>query len=164
MLLRLLIALAVTGSSQPAPELTPEQVIRIQLDALKTNDARDGGIRTVFLFASPGNRASSGPIERFIAMVKNPVYRPMLNYRRDETAAMRVRGDQAQQKVTVIGAEGRATYLFLLTRQKEKPYTGCWMTDSVIRIEEGSSNKSIAKGTDARYTPVVARRFARRSS
>src|SRR6185437_12206552 len=46
----------------PKPELTPGQVVEIQLEALQFNDkpAKDAGIATTFRFASPGNRKATG--------------------------------------------------------------------------------------------------------
>ena len=57
----------VTDATEPGPDLTPEQVIAIQLNALKNNDrpATDHGIRITFNFASPGNKASTGPLATF---------------------------------------------------------------------------------------------------
>ena len=49
----------------PDPALTPEQVVRIQLEALRNNDAGDRGIAVAFRFASPGNRQNTGPLPRF---------------------------------------------------------------------------------------------------
>ena len=58
----------------PKPELTPEQVVEIQVEALRKNDVPtpDAGIATTFRFASPGNRKVTGPLERFAPIVKAP--------------------------------------------------------------------------------------------
>ena len=55
----------------PRPELSPEEVIRIQLEALRHNDEQDRGIEVAFRFASPANRASTGPLPRFIRMIEH---------------------------------------------------------------------------------------------
>lgn len=56
------------GSPDPSPDLSPDQVVRIQLDAMARNDepAPDSGIATAFKFASPENQAQTGPLDRFI--------------------------------------------------------------------------------------------------
>src|SRR5438309_2031919 len=69
-----------TTTMEPSPQLTPDQVVRVQMEAMKHNDrpAHDAGIAKTFKFASPQNREQTGPLDKFIAMVKNPVYAPML--------------------------------------------------------------------------------------
>ena len=124
---------------QPDAKLTPEQVIKIQLDALRRNDEpdADSGIRTAFRFASPANREATGPIERFIPLVKNPLYLPLLNHRRADLGTLRIEGDTAQQRVTVIAKDGRtAVYVFTLSKQAVARYEGCWMTDGVGRVPD----------------------------
>lgn len=139
----LLVVLSASCSSaqqapavEPSPELTPEEVVSAQLAALKNNDSEDNGIRITFRFASPGNKRATGPIERFIEMVKNPMYRPMLNYRSDFREPIEIADGVAKQLVTLIGADGqRAGYLFVLSKQTEGSWAGCWMTDSVVRVK-----------------------------
>jgi hypothetical protein len=65
---------------KPSPELLPEDVVKIQLNALKHNDEKNHGIAIAYRFASPENRLHTGPLERFIRMLHNPLYAPMLNY------------------------------------------------------------------------------------
>src|SRR5688572_22034437 len=64
----------------PAPGLTPDQVVRIQLSAFKVNDAADQGLQKVYDFASPASRVIAGPVERFSLLVRNPVYLPLLGF------------------------------------------------------------------------------------
>ncbi|MFL5578391.1 MAG: DUF4864 domain-containing protein [Gemmatimonadaceae bacterium] len=130
---------ATLGRPRPSPTLTPEQVVTIQLDALQHNDTPtpDFGIETTFRFASPANRVATGPLERFADVVKNSVYRPMINHRRVERGPMHVDGDQARQRVTVVTANGtRVAYMFILSRQRGGEYDRCWMTDGVARLNE----------------------------
>eukprot|EP00747_Dinoflagellata_sp_TGD_P092574 gnl/TRDRNA2_/TRDRNA2_165459_c0_seq1.p1 gnl/TRDRNA2_/TRDRNA2_165459_c0~~gnl/TRDRNA2_/TRDRNA2_165459_c0_seq1.p1 ORF type:complete len:238 (+),score=25.54 gnl/TRDRNA2_/TRDRNA2_165459_c0_seq1:36-716(+) len=57
-------------SQEPAPELKAVEVVAIQLRALQENDPQtDDGIAKTFEFASPQNRASTGPLPRFAAMI-----------------------------------------------------------------------------------------------
>ena len=61
----------------PDPALSPGDVVRIQLEALRRNDEQDRGIAVAFRFASPANRTNTGPLSRFIAMIKEagPLHR-----------------------------------------------------------------------------------------
>jgi len=119
----------------PDPALGPQDVVRIQLEALRGNDAGDEGIAAAFRFASPGNRASTGPVARFARMIKAGPYRLMLKYRAVDFEPVEVRGDRARQRVTLIGVEGSMTYEFYLSRQPAPECPGrCWMTDAVTAV------------------------------
>ena len=121
---------------QPDPTLGPEQVIQIQLKALKRNDEPepDTGIATAFNFASPDNRATTGPLGRFALMVHSPAYAPMLNYKAEQIGPLEMVGDSVQQSVLLLDAQGKtAVYAFVLSRQEDGPCAGCWMTDGVMR-------------------------------
>ena len=115
----------------PRPELSPAEVIRIQLEALRNNDERDRGIEVAFRFASPANRASTGPLPRFIRMIEDGPYSLMLEFRKASYGAVEVRAERARQRVTLTGARARISYWFHLSRQSEAPCAGCWMTDAV---------------------------------
>ncbi len=121
---------------RPSPSLGPADVVRIQLEALRTNDELrgDAGIALVFQFASPANRTITGPLDRFVELVKTPEYRPMLNHRRAEAGPLIASGDLAEQRVVITSAGGdRVTYVFVLARQRNGAYAGCWMTEGGLR-------------------------------
>lgn len=133
------VAARAVAMPRPNPALAPQEVVTIVLDALRNNDlpTKDRGIAVTFDFASPANREATGPLERFAALVKTPSYRPMLNHQRAERGEMAVLGEEARQRVTLVGAGGaRVTYTFILTRQNDGAYRGCWMTDGVVRETE----------------------------
>jgi hypothetical protein len=124
---------------EPNPDLSPDDVVKIQLDALQNNDLTpdNEGIRLAFRFASPQNQEVTGPIERFIHIIKRGDYAPMVGFERAEVGVMLVLGDYAQQRVRVINRRrGSATYIFTLSRQHEPPYADCWMIDAVLREHE----------------------------
>ena len=115
----------------PRPELSPAEVIRIQLEALRNNDERNRGIEVAFRFASPANRVSTGPLPRFVRMIEEGPYALMLEYREAIFGAVEVRAERARQRVTLTGARARISYWFHLSRQSDAPFVGCWMTDAV---------------------------------
>jgi len=117
----------------PDPSLGPQAVVRIQLEALRRNDAADRGIAVAFRFASPHNRRSTGPLPRFAGMIRNGPYAPMLRFTDAAYAPPRIANRGAVQQVTLY-APGRppVSYVFYLTRQAgEGPLHECWMTDGV---------------------------------
>jgi len=125
---------------KPSPNYSPRYVVRIQLQALADNDHpyRNAGIEVAFRFASLANKIATGPLERFIQMVQNPVYRPMLNHQAAFYGELQVRGNQAAQVVILTTPNGeRVGYFFTLSRQVGGPCHDCWMTDSVLRFEVG---------------------------
>ncbi len=120
----------------PEPALKPGEVVRIQLEALRHNDGHDRGIAVAFRFASPANRANTGPFPRFAAMIRNGPYALMLDFREARYGPVEIVAKRARQRVTLTGAGGRMTYWFYLSRQAKPPYVDCWMTDAVY-IERG---------------------------
>eukprot|EP01119_Soliformovum_irregulare_P002585 TRINITY_DN12831_c0_g1_i1.p1 TRINITY_DN12831_c0_g1~~TRINITY_DN12831_c0_g1_i1.p1 ORF type:complete len:156 (-),score=26.22 TRINITY_DN12831_c0_g1_i1:58-525(-) len=120
----------------PDPKYTPEQVIEIQLNALKNNDApsANSGIATTFRFASPGNRAYTGPLTRFIGMIHNPLYEPLLNHKKAKFSPLNPSGSSWRIEITDHNDQ-TITYGWGLSMQREEPYANCWMTDSVTILQ-----------------------------
>ncbi|WP_318570886.1 DUF4864 domain-containing protein [Salinigranum marinum] len=125
----------VTGLPAPDPSYSPVRVVEIQLTALADNDdpVEDAGIKTAYNFASPANRRSTGPVDRFVRMVRGPQYAPMVDHVEAVSGPME-RGDgSAEQRVTLTGPGGRTvTYVFGLSKQRGGPLDGCWLTDRVL--------------------------------
>jgi len=122
-------------TDSPNPNLSPADVVRIQLSALQHNDepTPNAGIEIAFQFAAPTNRAITGPIDRFIKLVKNPLYAPMLNFVSAEVEEGECGEEEATLRVTVQAQLGEwVRYVFSLERQIEYPYSGCWMTAGVV--------------------------------
>ncbi len=125
----------ITAVPTPDPELSPAAVVDRQVTALANNDdpVENAGIKTAYNFASPANRAATGPLGRFIDMVEGPAYRPMIDHEEAVAGPVERDGDQAAQRVTVTGPSGRTvTYTFGLSRQSDGAYENCWLTDRVV--------------------------------
>ena len=132
---------APADTLQPSPELSPEDVVKIQVEALQNNDGDDNGIEVAFRFASPANRQVTGPLNRFTYLVKNPTYRPMLNHKQAEYSPIEITDDTARQRVTITGSDGSASvYLFELSRQNTPTCSGCWLTDGVSFVPTRQGN------------------------
>lgn len=134
---------------QPSPDLTPNEVVRLQLQAFKRNDepTPDSGIEIAFRFASPSNREVTGPLPRFIELVKNPAYIPLLNHRSASQSPIEIKGDVARQRVRVTDNNGAtAIFIFTLSKQTEAPYVGCWMTDGVERAPALREDNTVIAG------------------
>jgi Domain of unknown function (DUF4864) len=141
----LAIALADPPTTQPAdkplvpdPKYAPQDVVKIQLQALEHNDqpAADNGIAVAFRFASPSNQKMTGPLDRFIKMVKTPTYAPLVNFKSFEVGDIHHDDSAAQQLVHVTSSDGQdAFYVFILHKQTDGQFQNCWMTDGVVRVE-----------------------------
>jgi hypothetical protein len=117
-------------------------VVRLQMEAMQHNDRpfEDAGVKTAFRFASPGNKANTGPLFRFVRMVHGPQYRDLLDCRSFSLGKLRIEDGVALQVVKVVSADGTPIYYgFQLSRQSTDPYRGCWMTDAVMRLERDFS-------------------------
>ena len=120
-------------NAYPEPELKPNDVVKLQLLAMQQNDDSDFGIEVTFRFASPSNKIQTGPLKRFIRLVRNPSYRPLLNHINATFLELNIEEDFAVQDVIITTSNGeRIGYRFRLSIQKGTLYPGCWMTDSVI--------------------------------
>lgn len=119
---------------QPNPLLSPDDVVKIQLDALQNNDLmpNNEGIRFAFAYASPMNRQALGSLDDFIKLIKETVYRRMIGFERAELELMQIEGEMARQDVHLLKKNACFSYLFLLSRQHRDPFYGYWMTDAVL--------------------------------
>lgn len=129
---------AVTDSlPEPSPDLSPQDVVRIQVEALGSNDTpyEGAGIEAAFNFASPANKRATGPLDQFRKLFETSTYGPMIDHEAATYSPPEIEGPVAQVGVILTTNEGtRVGYLFLLSKQVEAPYEECWMTDAVQRI------------------------------
>ena len=100
---------------------------------MQKNDESNFGIEVTFRFASPANKKQTGPLKRFVRLVRNPSYLPLLNHINATFLELTLEEDLAIQDVIITTSKGkRIGYRFRLSIQKDPLYKGCWMTDSVI--------------------------------
>ena len=120
-------------NAYPEPKLKPNDVVRLQLLAMQQNDDSNFGIEVTFRFASPANKKQTGPLWRFIRLVQNPSYSPLLNHLNATFLELNLENNFAIQDVIITTSKGkRIGYRFRLSIQKGPLYPECWMTDSVI--------------------------------
>ena len=133
---------AQVSELNPEPKLSPEEVVQYQVRALQHNDDPhpDAGIERTFRFASPSNKSQTGPLEHFISIVKSAAYLPMVNNLASSVVGSQVVGDHAKVVIRITPEKGPdLSYLFVLTRQHNGELDNCWMTDSVLPIEQNES-------------------------
>ena len=132
--------LVATLAAQPRPNpgLAPDEVIRTVVEALQNRNSPspNAGIFTVYQFASPANRASTGPYGNFLRLVKAPGFDTLFSGHADAFGPLAISGDRAQRKVRFRVAGGGVVYfLFVVSRQTSEQTRGrcggCWMVDGV---------------------------------
>ena len=95
----------------PSPELDPPEVVRIQIEALRKNSILNEGIRLAYRFASPDNKRYTGPLNRFIEMVRSPPYHWLLNHVKAYYGPVAVSGTEAYQLVTITDKGGGSSHI-----------------------------------------------------
>ena len=129
-------ALGSKNTSYPNPELLANEIVSLQLMAMQQNDVSNHGIEITYRFASPQNKVQTGPLSRFIMLVKNPAYRPLLNHLDATFLNLKVEGNVAIQEVIITTSKGtRRGFRFLLSLQQGEQFKDCWMTDAVVPFE-----------------------------
>ena len=104
------------------PMISPEAAVHIQLRALQNNDLprRDSGIRKVWAFAHPDNKRLTGPLPKFIAMIKQPAYAMLLNHQNHEIKLLERSASIAVFAIRVTANDG----LVYLCRWQVAPVSG----------------------------------------
>jgi hypothetical protein len=129
-----------TALPQPARGQLPGDVVRIVIEALAQNDEpyADAGIATTFAFASPANKVNTGPLLKFIQMVRTPAYSVMIDHVEHEFSKVVMMGSDAYQMVRILGMKGdEVIFAFRLSQQAGGEYDGMWMTDAVWPVASG---------------------------
>ena len=134
---------------QPSPELSPREVVQLQVEALGTNDEpfAQAGVKAAFNFASPANKRATGPLERFQTLFDTPAYGPMIDHEGATYSQVRVKGRRAQMGVLLnVKDGGQVGYVFRLSKQTKPPHQACWMTDGVMRVEVDNARTRTTNG------------------
>lgn len=122
------------GLITPDPDLTPQQVVEIQLQSLAQNDTptRDAGIAQTWVFAHPNNKRVTGPLARFALMIKSPNYETMINHLSRKIEPVVQTKDNALFSVTIQTASGqKRAFQWEVQKVTEGEHSGSWMTTSV---------------------------------
>ena len=120
---------------KPNPNLKAEEVISIQLSALKKNNYPydNAGIDQTWIFAHPSNRFFTGPLEKFTTMMYSPSYSIMLEHIEHNIIPFKENDSIAYFFVELKDQEGNI-YRFQWIVEKvtdQGEFKNCWMTSSV---------------------------------
>ena len=118
----------------PNPNLQPKDVVEIQLKSLQRNDepTPDAGIIQTWRFAHPNNRLMTGPIDRFILLIKSRNYKNMLYHRDHKIEPVLKTNDRSQFEVSITTSDDqKMTFKWELMKVQTGEFSGSWMTTSV---------------------------------
>jgi hypothetical protein len=121
----------------PNASLSPADVVKTQLAGL-ADAAGDGvGILQCYVFASPKNRSITGPLDHFGRMVREGPFVCLARPLATLVGRADIRGDAAKVLATVVDESGNFhAFAFILSKQTEKPFVDCWMTEGVYPVED----------------------------
>lgn len=120
----------------PKPELSPTEVVNIQLIAFKYNDEDNRGIRIAFNFFDSNSRKKHRTLEQFARLLNQPSYSLLLNFEIEKAGPVTLDGSKASQQVLLIGADGvTSRYTFQLAKQRRGKNADCWLV-TAIQVNE----------------------------
>ena len=125
----------LADSITPNPDIKPDEVIMIQLEALKENNSpyKDAGIFQTWEFAHPQNRQYTGPLSNFTLMMKSDSYSLLLNHINHNIIFVSKNDNTANYFIELIDKTGDK-FGFTWTVKKVLnvgKFKDCWMTTGV---------------------------------
>ena len=129
---------------KPTKAIEPNQVVKIQLNGLMNNDKPNpnDGIKQTWEFAHPENKKYTGPLTKFINLLKGESYSMLINHLDSEIIEVFKSNNQYGFEVTILGND-KKYYKFQWVVEKyykDGPLKDCWLTTSVSNpISMGSS-------------------------
>ena len=122
---------------KPTSYLQPQEVISIQLNALKNNNNpyENAGIEQTWEFAHPSNRIFTGPLSNFIKMMHSPSYVIMLYHLEHNIILVQNQSDVSYYFIELIDKEGnKFGFQWILEKVIiNSEFKNCWMTTSVSK-------------------------------
>ena len=131
---------------QPTPDLSAEDVVRMCMDYLLTNEEpkANAGLEVCFNFSSDRCRAAlGGSLENFVLYASNPTFGSMINAK--EWTKVKVgpivpgtntRGAMQTVLVDLKPASGRdRRFLWTMQQERRPPRQGCWLVHECVFVE-----------------------------
>ena len=143
-ILLLLTCLAKAELIKPNKDISPKQVVEIQLKGLMNNDKdfMDSGIEQTWNFAHPANKQVTGPLPRFKTMLKGKSYSMMIDHLEHTVTQLAFGDNWAQFEVIILGKD-KNYHKFNWQVEKlntDGPLKDCWLTTMVSQpISLGNS-------------------------
>ena len=90
---------------KPNNGIKPYQVVKIQLTGLMNNDIpnKNSGIEQTWEFAHPSNKKYTGPLSKFVNLLKSENYNMLLNHLESEIIEVFKTNDKYGFEVIILG-------------------------------------------------------------
>ena len=134
----LCFTLASTSYSEiviPSKEITPFDVIKIQLTALQNNNEpyKDAGIEQSWNFAHPRNKEMTGPLPRFKKMLYDENYVILINHISHQINLIEQKENIYVFAVSILSKENKNyVYIWIVQKVRYGSLKDCWLTTSVF--------------------------------
>ena len=129
------IVTAKADFTKPNIKIDPYEVVKIQLTSLMNNDKPnvDDGIRQTWEFAHPSNKQYTGPLSKFINLLKSDSYKMLLNHLDNEIIQVFKSDNSYGFEVRILGKDKNYyKFQWIVTMYSgEGPLKDCWLTTSV---------------------------------
>ena len=125
----------------PNEKLSPYDVVKIQLEALKNNEKNDEGIKQTWLFAHPENKKSTGPYERFRIMIYGAQYKSLLNHSSHKINLIMNTPNKHIFKIEILAKDKQLLfYEWHVQKATEENCNNCWFTSAVsMPVDQGNT-------------------------
>ena len=128
------LASEFVGLQPPTPDLSPKQIVDIQIAAMADSDKKRGALQCAS-FASPENFAVTGPLEKFARMLDGPKFLVLSSPDLVVVGDAIFRDDKARVLVTVLEGEVTRAFVWVLAKQgKAGLLHDCWLTEGVFPL------------------------------
>ena len=129
---------------KPSSLIQPHQVVKIQLTSLMNNNEpkQNNGIKQTWKFAHPNNQKNTGPLERFMIMLKGDSYKMLLDHLEHNIVEVELTDNIAIYDVKVLSKNKVYYKLNWQVEKYEKSgiLKDCWLTTMVAApVPLGSS-------------------------
>ncbi len=125
----------------PNNKLEAFDVVKIQLEALKSNDKNDLGIKQTWLFAHPDNKKVTGPYERFRIMLYGQQYKHLINHSSHKINLITNSPNTFVYRIEILTDKKKLFfYEWHVQKGSSDNCKNCWFTSAVSQpIDQGNT-------------------------
>jgi hypothetical protein len=126
---------------KPNKKLDSYEVVKIQLEALKTNGSQDLGIKQTWLFAHPDNKRVTGPYERFRTMIYGQQYKYLVNHSSHKIQLITNSPNTFVYKIEIVSEDKKLFfYEWHVQKGSSDNCKECWFTSAVSQpFDQGNT-------------------------
>ena len=121
--------------SRPSPELQVNQVLDLQLEALKRTGNTRRGVAQMFVFASPKSREMMGSFDAFATLIHTHMT-PLVGHRSSRKVILEENEMRVSYQVTVVDRQGEERhYEWVLEKMPSPECAFCWHNTYIHPME-----------------------------